>query len=115
MTVRGTIRFRGGRPESTKGRLYVRLLDVTTVDAPSRVVTEEILDLSGGGEVINFELRAQQIDQRARYVVAAHADLDGDGAVSAGDFITTRSYAVLSFGSPDHADLVLEQVQQPEE
>src|SRR5437764_15034857 len=83
--VLGTITFARGFPASSNGRLYVRLLDVTMADAPARVISEQILNLTGDPGPLSYELRASEIDERTSYVVSAHADLDGDGAVSRGD------------------------------
>lgn len=109
--VRGTITFAREFPASPNGRLYVRLLDVTMADAPARMVSEQVLDLPAGPGPAAFELRAPEIDEHASYIVMAHADLDADGAVSRGDFITTQSYPVLSFGHPDRVQILLKPVE----
>jgi hypothetical protein len=45
-------------------------------------------------------LQGRVPDMRARYQVRVHVDVDKDGKVSRGDYITTESYPVLTFGHP---------------
>jgi len=80
-------------------------------DAPARGLSGQIVDLTAGHGPLSFELRVPAVDETGSYVVSAHADLDSDGAVSRGDFITTQSYPVLSFGHPDRAEILLKPVQ----
>jgi uncharacterized lipoprotein YbaY len=110
-TVRVSIQFDAGLPSSAAGtQLYVRLLDVTTADVPARVVSENVSHLVAGSPM-SFELPAPGIDERGRYVVSCHADLDGDGVVSQGDYITMQSYPVLTLGYPDRAEILLKRVE----
>jgi hypothetical protein len=50
------------------------------------------------------------VDPRAHYVVTAHADLDGDGEVSVGDYVTVESYPLLTWGHLAVASLELREV-----
>ncbi len=42
---------------------------------------------------------------------AAHADLDGDGQVSLGDYVTMESYPVLTRGNPASAEVEVREVE----
>jgi uncharacterized lipoprotein YbaY len=85
--------------------VHVRLQDVTLADGPARTVAEQTIPNvshpgSSGGTVA-FSLRAGRFDMRARYVVRVHVDVDRDGRVSRGDYISTESYPVLTLGHPN--------------
>jgi len=109
--VRGALTFARAHPPSPNGKLYVRLLDVSFQDAPARIIAEQALEVPSGAGPVPFELHAAEVDERATYVVSAHADLDADGAYSLGDFVTTESYPVLTFGRSGRVDIVLKPVE----
>lgn len=97
--VRGGITFEEGAPTFRDATAYVRLEDVTTADAPSRLVAQQVLrglSTPPRGGRIPFELQVDAIDERASYNVFVLVDLDGDGKVSPGDFTTVQSYPVLT-------------------
>src|ERR1700676_2826791 len=97
-TVTGEVSWQGQPSIGSHARLYVRLLDATEADHPSRIVAETVIDplASGptpaevGARGIPFVLAPQSVDPRRRYIVAVHLDLDGDGKVSPGDQISTQ-------------------------
>lgn len=76
--------------------VYVRLEDVSRVDAPSRIVAEQVL--SGGafaeGQPLRFELRGVLPGGSGSCRLRVHVDVDGDGQVSPGDYVSTESYPV---------------------
>jgi putative lipoprotein len=104
--VTGAIRFPEGTPAFVDATVRISLLDVTRADAPSRVVAEEAISHAihpgGAGEGFAFALRAGAIDARGRYVIRVHVDVDGDGRVSQGDYVSMASYPVLTFGHATH-------------
>ncbi len=101
----GAIHFPEGTPAFAGATVRVSLLDVTRADAPSRVIVEETIPHAshpgGAGGSFAFALRAGTVDARARYVVRVHVDVDNDGRVSQGDYVTNASYPVLTFGHPN--------------
>jgi uncharacterized lipoprotein YbaY len=111
--VRGTVRFFEAVDVPSGATLYVRLLDVTFTDAPSRTVAEQVLALPRGRadeRPLAFSLRLETIDPHRTYIVSAHADLDGDGSISRGDWMTMESYPVLTFGHADRVDVVVKKI-----
>ncbi len=80
----------------------VRLLDVTLLDAPARVVAEEtITDVqhpAGAEEAVAFELRGEPVPDGTDVIVDVHVDLNGNGRVDVGDFVTTVSHPVSARG-----------------
>lgn len=72
----------------------VRVVDASLEDAPSIEVATGSISLAGPGPhafSIPFTVKPN-----VRYVVQAHVDVDGDGQVSKGDFITMESYPVFN-------------------
>ena len=73
-------------------------MDVSRADAAASTVSEyRISSLPAGTNTsykINFELTADVVDSRGSYILAAHVDLDGDGKVSIGDYITKESFPI---------------------
>jgi uncharacterized lipoprotein YbaY len=117
-TVIGEISWQGQPGIEPHARLYVRLIDATEADRPSRTVAETVINPSGtaanpaavGTRGIPFVLALQSVDPRRRYIVAAHLDLDGDGKVSPGDQINAQSYPVLTMGNTDRVQIALWQI-----
>lgn len=102
--VTGTIVFRPPPPPLAGATASIWLEDVTLADAPARVVARQTLatipdDAAAGG--LGFRLPCPAPDLRTRYTVRVHVDLDGDGRVSPGDYLSTASHPVLTFGHPD--------------
>ncbi len=101
--VTGEVVFEADTPPFADAVVTVRLEDVSLIDAPSKVVAEQVIrnvSCSGGG--LPFELKgALPDDDRARYTVSAHVSLGGGRDVQQGDYITMQSYPVLTHGNPD--------------
>jgi uncharacterized lipoprotein YbaY len=76
----------------------IRLEDVSRADAASEVVSEIVLnnvDLVPGERVyIPFSLRHPALAEKGRYSISVHADVDGDGDITSGDYITMESFPV---------------------
>jgi hypothetical protein len=77
----------------TGARIVVQLLDTTYADAPARVVTEAVGRVQPYGErtLERIEIGAEVPGNRD-YRVRAHVDVDGDGAVSGGDFVSMAAF-----------------------
>ena len=104
-------------PPDTKpvqnARMHLRLEDVSLADAPATLVIErtyESISLPGGAERLSFELHGQIPSPVAHYSVRVLLDVDGDGEISAGDYISTESYPVLTFGHPKQVEISVRRV-----
>jgi uncharacterized lipoprotein YbaY len=113
--VSGEILFEEAGGSFSGATVYVLLEDTSLADAPARVVAEEILrDVShtaGSSTRLPFALSGVIPDERSRYSVRVHVDVDGDGQVSRGDFITMESYPVLTFGNPDQVTVKVKELR----
>ena len=85
------------------GTVYVRLEDVSKQDAQSATISEQVIrnvkisneDLSAGKfPEFEFALRIGQWEGKKMYVITAHVDVDGDGRISLGDYITQAYYSI---------------------
>jgi uncharacterized lipoprotein YbaY len=79
-----------------KATVYVRLEEAGRVDAPSRVVAEQVFrDVAyEPGKPLHVELWGKIPPAGGRYQLRVHVDVDGDGEVSPGDYVSTESYPV---------------------
>jgi uncharacterized lipoprotein YbaY len=95
--VSGVISFEGGVPRFAAATIYVRLEDVSVLDSPSVVLSQQVLQdvrPPDGGRGVPFRVDAGAVDPARRCNLRVHVDVDGDGRVSAGDFVTVQSYPV---------------------
>jgi putative lipoprotein len=101
-----------GVVEGPAGEVVVRVEDVSRADAPARVVGEARLGTRGVAAA--FPLAASVpvdlVDERCAYAVRVHVDVDGDGQVSAGDYVSTQAHPVLTRGAPARVAVPVRQV-----
>jgi uncharacterized lipoprotein YbaY len=94
--ARGSVTIDADPSGLRDARVYVRLEDTSRADASSRIVAEQTL--SGAalaqGTPLRFELRGALPDRGSQWNLRVHVDVDGDGQVSPGDYISTESYPV---------------------
>ena len=104
--VTGKVVFDKGSQPFSDATVYVRLVDVSRVDAASEIVAERVLravSLDMRTETsFAFSIPGKLPSQTARYNISVHIDVDNDGKLSKGDYFTTQSYPVLTHGYPDH-------------
>jgi hypothetical protein len=113
-TISGTIRFEDVRQPAEDVTIYVRVEEVSRLDAPASRVVEAVLrgvHVFPGSRPIPFVIREVLPAQSRRYVVRAHADVDGDGKVSRGDYVSVQSYPVLTTSEADRVDIVVREVR----
>lgn len=113
--VKGEIKF-GERPDlPASAKTYVRLLNTSLADAPSSVVAEQVIDyIASGvskGEKVAFVLEPNSIDERDSYSVSVLVDIDGDGKISKGDYISMQAYPVLTYGHPSEVTIEVKQIE----
>jgi hypothetical protein len=91
---------------------YVRVEDVSVVDAPATVVAEHVtrdISLPGRG-TFPVRLWVSNPLPQSHYAVSVHLDLDGDGLVGVGDYRSVQSYPVLTWGYPAKVRVTLARV-----
>lgn len=97
LLARGTILFEDSVGPFSGASVYVRLEDVTRVDAPAIVIAEQVLQgVRVGSDVreLGFAIHGDEPEPHAHYVVRVHVDVDNDGKVGVGDYVSTASHPV---------------------
>jgi len=109
--VTGEIVFSGEAPERASA-VYIRVEDVSYSDAPAKVFAEEVLrDVRiSGREPLSFSLPVGDPSPTDEYSVSVHVDVDGDGKISPGDFISVQSYPVLTYGRSNQVTISVRRV-----
>ena len=95
-SISGTIDFQGVDKPVSDATVYVRAQDISRADARATTVVEQVINhvnIVPQGPPITFTLRISP-SESGHYVVRVHADVDGDGKVSRGDYVSTQSYPV---------------------
>ena len=113
-SISGTIEFHDVRQPAGDVTVYVRVEEASRADAPAAVVAQVMLrgiEVAAAALPLRFELHDIQTVPSGRYVVRAHADVDGDGRITRGDYISTQSYPVLTGAAADVVKIVLHEVR----
>jgi uncharacterized lipoprotein YbaY len=104
--VSGEISIADSGSSFSGATVYVRLEDVSQADAASTVVAEQVMrDVSSADLPLSFSLSGELPDEQANYIVSVHVDVDDNGALNAGDFITMESYPVITHGAPNRINV----------
>ena len=112
LLVTGEVVFEKGARPFKAAAVYIRLEDNSRADAGSVVVAEQVVrDFSyKKGAGLEFKLYGEPPGEHADCNVRVHVDVDGDGEVSTGDYITMESYPVLTYGRPKHVSVTVREV-----
>ena len=114
LTVTGKIFIKDDPGAIQEGSVYVQLLDTSRADAASVKVTETVYhqvklqDLFTNGR--QFQLQVGEINPRRRYEINLLVDLDGDGKMGKGDYISKQAYPVLTKGYPDYVEVEVSKI-----
>ena len=115
IVIEGEVHFVDVSSSTPHATVYVQLVDVTLADAPSEVITEEVIyDVSidvGNPLDVPFSIRAPSLDERATYTLMVHVDVSGSGDITLGDYITMESYPVSPSESLGHMQVQVRQVK----
>lgn len=96
-SIGGTIEFKDVRRSADDVTVYVRVQETGRADAPATSVAQAVLKsvkIPAGSSSLPFTVEGVPVDPKARYVVRVHVDVDGDGAVTRGDYVSTQSHPV---------------------
>jgi len=113
-SISGTIEFHDVRQPAGDVTVYVRVEEASRADAPAAMVAQVMLrgvEVAAAAPPLRFELQQIPTVPSGRYVVRAHADVDGDGRITRGDYISTQSYPVLTGAAADVVKIVLHEVR----
>lgn len=80
-------------------RVVVQVLDTTYADAPAAVLAEDVGTITVTDSLVIHRATVDAVDAGGGATVRVHVDVDGDGEVSLGDFVTTQAYPVADAGA----------------
>jgi uncharacterized lipoprotein YbaY len=77
---------------------YIRILDVSILDAPSNVVAESVLRgltlQKERSAAVEYSIDCPPLNPNRSYTIEVHIDVSGTRNVTIGDYITMESYPV---------------------
>ena len=96
--------------------IYISILDVTMADAPSKVILQQVVKdidykANNNKSYQEFRIYGQIPNNKAKYAVRVHVDVDNDGKISVGDYINMESYPVLTYGNPNYISVKVKNVK----
>lgn len=102
--VRGTVTYRQRGNFQRNSTLTVRLVDITSANAPAITVGEQRIEITNQQSPIPFEIRVNpnRINQNRRYAVQAEMSSNGRTTLA-----TDKTYNVLTQGNPGTIDINL--------
>jgi hypothetical protein len=113
--IKGEIKFEDHALSFINATMHVYLENVSVVDASSEVVgfyvRKNVNFPNNRARTLSFEITGRDLDERESYSIRAHIDINGDGSISKGDFISMQSYPVATFGHPCQISVLVRQVQ----
>lgn len=93
----------------------VYLEDVSLLNAPAKIVAKQVIaNLNhemGTENRVEFAFQGEIADIRASYSIRVHVAFRIDEFVHRGDYISTESYPVLTFGYPNQVSVRVTEVK----
>jgi uncharacterized lipoprotein YbaY len=109
MRLTVTITSSSGEPLPTGSRVTVQLLDTSYEDAPAVTLQQVSADVSSRGQTDRLPVSLELNAARAGLTLRVHVDVDRDGRVSVGDYVSTQSYP-LPVPAPRTMDIKVSKV-----
>jgi uncharacterized lipoprotein YbaY len=112
LLVSGQVLFDADSQPLSNATIYVRLEDVSRSDAQSRIIAEQVIRgvSSQQSSPLPFEVRGDLGGEGIQVNVRVHIDVDGDGQISPGDYISMQSYPVALSANAPHVQVYVHRV-----
>ena len=99
-----------------KATIYVRIEDTSRADAPSRIVSENILrnvkfGSNLGKYVLPFNIMVPVVEENKMYTLSVHVDINENGKMDKGDYINMESYPVPLKGFKEKVMVKVKQIK----
>ena len=116
--VTGAVRLPAVSKPFQDAAAHVSVKDVSRMDVSATLIASQRINVSvseddiesGRESRFEFTIQGEITDERNLYVVNVHVDVDGDGKISIGDYITTGLFPVLTRGHPDRVVVHVDEV-----
>jgi putative lipoprotein len=114
-TITGSIELPAGVVPAQSAQMFVRVEDVSRADAPARRLGEQVLphlvreDFARGS--VAFTVAVPDPPPNTTATVRVHLDMDGDGVISRGDYVSTEHIPVLATGAASDLRVRLRRVE----
>lgn len=99
----------------SEATVNVYLEDVSFLDAPSKIVAKQVIPNinheMGTKNRVEFALKGEVVDIQASYSIRVHIGKHGDEQIHRGDYVSTESYPVLTFGYPHYVSVDVREVK----
>ncbi|MDJ0568871.1 MAG: YbaY family lipoprotein [Pleurocapsa sp. MO_192.B19] len=93
----------------------IYLEDISLQDAPAKIVAQSAIagvsHSRGTENRVEFALQGEIEDIQANYSVRVHITFHRDEQIHLGDYISTQSYPVLTYGYPDRVSIRVTEVK----
>ena len=99
-----------GETPLVRGEILLGEAQRSFTGATVHVQLEDVTHESGTEQSLKFALYGDIPDERGRYIVTARVDLQGQGRVIRGDYLSMESYPVLTHGNPNQISVQLREV-----
>lgn len=111
--IKGSILFEEMPTAFDGASAYVRLEDVSLMDVSSILISEAIIEnvaADSKESEIPFSLGFPELEARRTYALSVHIDVDGDGKISKGDYLTMTHHGVPAGQKKVNMDVTVELV-----
>ncbi|APH39686.1 YbaY family lipoprotein [Methanohalophilus halophilus] len=92
--INGAVTFDSLEEPFSNVTVYITIEDVSLADAPSTIIGQPTLENVSRNNItdsdIPFEINYRTLQEGHTYSLSAHVDVDGDGAISGGDYLSTQ-------------------------
>ena len=108
-TVTGSLTYLEEITLSAEAITEIKLIDISRADAPAITLGEQIVE----GPMplpLSFDIEYDPADIDERFSYAVSARIEDQGKLM---FINTTRYGVLTYGQPNHVDMVLQMINRP--
>ncbi len=114
-TINGIVTFESIESQFENVSVRITLEDVSLMDVSSVLIAETTVEDVSVDETsdlsIPFEISYGDLQEGYTYSLSAHVDVDGDGSVSAGDYLTTQHVDVLYSGVEETIEVPVEFIE----
>ena len=115
LLVTGEILLSEDMASFSEATVNVYLEDVSFLDAPSKIVAKQVIPNinheMGTKNRVEFALKGEVVDIQASYSIRVHIAQHENEQIHHGDYVSTESYPVLTFGYPHHVSVRVREVK----